>query len=238
MRRSGTSSAGLALSLRDLGALRPDGAFDLGDAFVDRGQIRRRCRCARRRFDFADRGGQFFRLRALMASSPRSAASDFSSASARAAAAGSGVAAAGLVYPGLHAGDARGKIVDGGGTDLRIDLRRRGWRRRRERPSREPGDAEHQRGGAGTGKRRRRAAAEPRAGAGRGGDGSGSAARRRRAAFAGLAGHLRRLEVDGRRLALGAARIRRRSGIFGPVIDHHDGSSSIAANVTGFDLTS
>jgi hypothetical protein len=40
----------------------------------------------------------------------------------------------------------------------------------------------------------------------------------------GLARHFRRFKVDRGRRALGPAHIRRRSNVFGPVIDHHESS--------------
>ena len=222
MRRSGTSSAGLLLSLRDLGALRPGGALDLGDAFVDRGQIRRRRRFARRRFRVVDRrrpaspiarAGWRVRCAARPAIFPALRRARLPPDRA--------VAAARLADLGLDAGDARGKIVDRGGIDLGIGLGRGGCRRRR------PAGASHGEPGGRAPARPapapERAAtiaggnrAPPQAAAPDSAPGSAPAA----AAFrvSPETSVASRSMVGGSRLARPG--IGRWSGIFGPVIDH------------------
>ena len=113
----------LAALLRDLGALRPHLALDLRDAFIDRGEIRRRgAVAARRGFHIVDGGREFVALRPRCREFGAQRGDDFSSASMRAAAAGSGT---GLPTFGFESGDTRGETVDGG-AELRSRRRGRG----------------------------------------------------------------------------------------------------------------
>jgi hypothetical protein len=235
----GLGFGGLGAFARDLRALVAAGLFDLVDSLVKRRQVRRGDRWAGRGFRIPDVGGELLRLSVKTCDIPAHRGKRlFQRVDPR------GLCRIGhrLCELCLEAGNARGKIVDGGS----IDLRRRGGNRG---PPQHPARRDHQRrrdrdgvrgdqpGRDGTGVRGRRCG---RRFAGRFSPGSGRFSPGRSAlgrCIGRRAGMLRRRiaggrpsladfgrrKIDGGRGASGAARIRG-SSIFRPVIDHRGGS--------------